>query len=353
MKKTMFLAALFVAGVASAQTPKTVEGRLFPRTSTAGPFTAGSVPYIGSTGAISQDNANLFWDSSSLRLGIGTATPSQLLEVKAPPATEAYAQISSQATNKDASLRFFDGTTTTGVGMFGSGSGGGVAGRVGLINTNVGLSLDNAGQVGIPSPIGGFKLGISDTTDVYARIASNGTGKSAAWSSSDGSNQIFFGLLGGDGCGTTGSFCVYLSGVKFVVTTGGDVGIGDTTPDAHLDVQGTQDEIQMQVTGVGGQTADLVRVETSAAVAKLTVAASGVTTADSAQIGTGVSGDPGWFKATATGTDACDTACGTAPTGFTSGTTACEHAWELTGPSSINCNDTTSVNKSCLCVGIR
>ena len=44
-------------------------------------FTAGSVVFAGASGVYSQDNANLFWDNTNDRLGIGTATPSATLDV--------------------------------------------------------------------------------------------------------------------------------------------------------------------------------------------------------------------------------------------------------------------------------
>lgn len=45
-------------------------------------LTAGSIPYIGVGGALSENNANLFWDATNLRQGIGTNTPSQKLDVR-------------------------------------------------------------------------------------------------------------------------------------------------------------------------------------------------------------------------------------------------------------------------------
>jgi hypothetical protein len=50
-------------------------------TGTATAFTAGSVVFAGASGVYSQDNANFFWDNTNDRLGIGTATPSQKLQV--------------------------------------------------------------------------------------------------------------------------------------------------------------------------------------------------------------------------------------------------------------------------------
>ncbi len=43
-------------------------------------YTTGSIPYYNGTN-LNQDNSNLFWDSSNHRLGLGTASPAQLLDV--------------------------------------------------------------------------------------------------------------------------------------------------------------------------------------------------------------------------------------------------------------------------------
>jgi hypothetical protein len=50
-------------------------------TGTATAFTAGSVVFAGASGVYSQDNANLFWDDTNNRLGIGTASPAVKLDV--------------------------------------------------------------------------------------------------------------------------------------------------------------------------------------------------------------------------------------------------------------------------------
>lgn len=50
-------------------------------TGTSTQFTAGSLVFAGASGVYSQDNANLFWDDSNNRLGIGTATPSVPLTI--------------------------------------------------------------------------------------------------------------------------------------------------------------------------------------------------------------------------------------------------------------------------------
>lgn len=44
-------------------------------------FTAGSVVFAGASGVYSQDNANLFWDDTNNRLGIGNTSPTQALDI--------------------------------------------------------------------------------------------------------------------------------------------------------------------------------------------------------------------------------------------------------------------------------
>lgn len=50
-------------------------------TGTATAFTAGSVVFAGASGVYAQDNANLFWDDTNNRLGIGTTTPGFTAEI--------------------------------------------------------------------------------------------------------------------------------------------------------------------------------------------------------------------------------------------------------------------------------
>jgi hypothetical protein len=50
-------------------------------TGTSTAFTTGSVVFAGASGTYSQDNANLFWDDTNNRLGIGTASPITKLNI--------------------------------------------------------------------------------------------------------------------------------------------------------------------------------------------------------------------------------------------------------------------------------
>ena len=44
-------------------------------------FTLGSFPYVSTSGLLAQNNANLFWDATNVRLGIGTTTPATRFDV--------------------------------------------------------------------------------------------------------------------------------------------------------------------------------------------------------------------------------------------------------------------------------
>lgn len=53
--------------------------------------TTGSVLFVGASSALAQNNANFFWDDTSKRLGIGTASPAQQIHVLSTTSTETRA----------------------------------------------------------------------------------------------------------------------------------------------------------------------------------------------------------------------------------------------------------------------
>jgi len=79
----------------------------FSGTLTLGTITAGSVLFATTSGLISQDNATFFWDTTNKRLGIGTSSPANTLDV----------QTSSGVGSSTASglARFITASTTTAI----------------------------------------------------------------------------------------------------------------------------------------------------------------------------------------------------------------------------------------------
>jgi hypothetical protein len=156
-------------------------------TGTTTAFTAGSVVFAGASGVYSQDNANLFWDDTNDRLGIGTATPSFRLQVQ---------------TDTDANAGAF------------------------IRNSNTGTAA--AGILTVASPVGNIS--------VRAHSAAN-----SAWPNST--------LIISDS-GFTGGLNLFQNGANPIrlwtngsermrITSAGDVGIGTTSPTRKLTVSGT------------------------------------------------------------------------------------------------------------------
>ena len=75
-------------------------------------LTTGSVPFIGASGLISQDNANLFWDATNGHFGIGTNTPGTALDVKHNQST--VLQLEQEVATNDNRIAFIN----SGVGLW-------------------------------------------------------------------------------------------------------------------------------------------------------------------------------------------------------------------------------------------
>jgi len=92
---------LSVTGSSSFSSPISVSSG-GSGTSTA--FTAGSVVFAGASGVYSQNNGQLFWDSTNNRLGIGTGSPASKLDIVATANNAVARIISTDSTRCD--LRF-------------------------------------------------------------------------------------------------------------------------------------------------------------------------------------------------------------------------------------------------------
>lgn len=74
--------------------------------------TIGSVLFAGTGGLIQQDNANLFYDDTNNRLGIGTATPARTLDVLGATVLRGSVRFADAAAS-NANWEMFQGQTTT------------------------------------------------------------------------------------------------------------------------------------------------------------------------------------------------------------------------------------------------
>ncbi len=87
--------------------------------------TLGSFLFAGSGGALAQNNSKLFWDNTNFRMGIGTASPANTLDVRGGSAFDAMRVENTDATGHS-NVVFYDntGTVKSAVGWGNASSGG-------------------------------------------------------------------------------------------------------------------------------------------------------------------------------------------------------------------------------------
>jgi hypothetical protein len=173
-------------------------------------LTSGSLVFSGSGGVLSQDNANLFYDATNHRLGLGTTTPSAALTVTS------LAQAGT--------LPLFSIASSTGSNLF---------------------TVTGAGNVGIgtASPDSGALLEINQPTSQYAeleitsRAVNSGTGI-LRFRTKDASGAAQGASIWSDGTGLLFNTSANISSSQMVLTNAGNVGIGTTTPTGLLSIAG-------------------------------------------------------------------------------------------------------------------
>jgi hypothetical protein len=150
-------------------------------------FTQGSVPFFGAAGLLSQDNANFFWDDSTNRLGIGTASPAAMLSL--------YGTSNALRLSYDGSNYNTVSTTST----------------------------------------GGFSV-VSSNVSESRVIVGNGSAVDSSISFDGSANDYFSGVDNTTGSYMIGSGFVVQSGNAFLtITSGGLIGI-NMTPVARFDI---------------------------------------------------------------------------------------------------------------------
>ena len=132
-------------------------------TGTATAFTTGSVVFAGASGVYSQDNANLFWDDSNNRLGIGTVTPAVKLSISSTDAILVpVGTTGERPTGATGYLRFnssttsFEGYNGTAWGSIGGGATGGGTDQIFYLNgqtVNTSYSIPAGQNAGTFGPI--------------------------------------------------------------------------------------------------------------------------------------------------------------------------------------------------------
>lgn len=171
-------------------------------TGTSTAFTAGSVVFAGAAGVYTEDNANFFWDNANNRLGLGTATPNEQLELTGN--IRLVASTSTAGIIKSGSFLYIH---NFGTGNFFAGATAGNLTTSGIgLNTGIGvLTLQAISTGNQNSAVGYNALGVLTTGSV-----NNAVGVSALSALTTGSSNT----ASGNGA------------LLFVVTGSNNVGIG-------------------------------------------------------------------------------------------------------------------------------
>lgn len=194
-------------------------------------LTQGSVPFIGAAGALSEDNANFFWDDTNNRFGIGTTTPSSRVQISDSDGSSSTASSRTILVTNGANGRFAIGTTAYG------------ASSPNAVEFETFNSLDLVlapAATEVVRITDGARVGIGTSTPgVKLQVATNDSDKLFLTDSTDPLKQL---RLGYNSSGNYGTIQAIQSGTAFrdliLNGDGGNVGIGTTSPGYLLDVDG-------------------------------------------------------------------------------------------------------------------
>jgi hypothetical protein len=211
---------------------------------------AGASKSGGSNGEVQFDssgtfagNANLFWDNTNKRLGIGTKTPQQPLSVNAGMNIDQGGLDTGTVTN---ALTFGTNSGTTSGEGIGSNRGGGLTNQWGIdfyTDFTNRMAISNTGNVGIGTANPGKILDINAgaATTAQARLYSNGTDAAISFMNYGTGGRTYWWDAGSNGSGVgAGNFGVWdvtAGATRLVIDQYGYVGIGTTIPKGLLDVE--------------------------------------------------------------------------------------------------------------------
>lgn len=163
-----------------------------------GSGTSGSVLFVDSSTQLAQDNANLFWDDSNNRLGVGTATPNQQLELTGNLRLEAVTDASTNGVIYKGTSRFLHTFTPT------SGQGGNLflgegAGNFSMIydgylwHSSHNVGIGDGTLEDLTTGYKNFAAGYDALANAQTTVTSVAVGDSSLYNCTEGNNNFALG----------------------------------------------------------------------------------------------------------------------------------------------------------------
>jgi len=200
------------------------------------PLTQGSVPFIGGNGLLTQNNANFFWDATNARLGIGTPTPNELLEVNGNiriPTTGSSLKFGTQRNLYRDGNAFYMGEIDASALPVQIRSGGNDVVRI-TTGGNVGIGTTSPTALLHAYSTGNSAITVDRLNSSGAAQYNLAQGSVTRWALVDRDS----GALVGSQTRRFDIFDTINSAARLSIDNSGNVGIGITNPGAKLDVNG-------------------------------------------------------------------------------------------------------------------
>ncbi len=187
-----------------------------------------AVTLSGGIDGINFDSNTLSIDATNHRVGVGTTTPSVLLDLESAGSADGI-NIGNSATDGDPILAFqLSGTSAFTMGVDDGDSDKFKIGTT-AIGTDTRLTTDSSGSVGVGTTTPASLLHLAPSTAAALQVDPFGT-------SSGNTGDLRFLELAANGANYAGFKAPDSTTELFVDTSNNRVGIGDSTPDAELDV---------------------------------------------------------------------------------------------------------------------
>jgi len=195
-------------------------------------LTPGSVLFAGAGGLISQDNSNLFWDNTNKRLGIGTSSPSQKLDVQGGNINVSGSLMTGGVARIDSSGNLINiGNITLSGTISGTYT---IGGTPTLASSLTGSGSPNITGIGLLSATNLTISGTATTTNLNVTGLTN-------LATTTISTQLSVPLITSPSVLTispSGNATTTISGPVILASQTGNVGIGTTAPNEKLEVSG-------------------------------------------------------------------------------------------------------------------